>query len=224
MSQNSGFRIFCWKIWSGFTSVALHAHWGYFQRCVKYGTQRPNFGAILVPKVRTISGVWSLSQKVFTGFTTVLLHMLIRSTFRCVVNMHMGLRGPILGPLWAPNKSKFRSLVIFSKIFHWLRISLGVHVNLGYFYKCVEYWPQRPNFRVIWTPKYNIIQVSNGFTFSFNMLIGGTSMYISIMRPKGSISGPRVKVAAEPVMPSGLLYRKGDLLHYNVINWKRILR
>ena len=44
------------------------------------------------------------------------------------------------------------------------------------------------------------------------------------MCPKGSISGPRVKVAAELVMPSGLLYRKGDLLHYNVIKWKRILR
>ena len=49
------------------------------------------------------------------------------------------------------------------------------------------------------------------------MLIGGTSMCISIMCPKGSISGPRVKVAAGLVMPSGLLYRKGDLLHYNAI-------
>ena len=48
------------------------------------------------------------------------------------------------------------------------------------------------------------------------MLIGGTSMCISIMCPEGSISGPRVKVVAELVMPSGLLYRKGDL-HYNVI-------
>ena len=76
-------------------SLALYAHWGYFQRCVKYGPQGPNFWAILGPKVRKISGVWSLSQKVFTGFTTVLLHMLIPSTFRCMENM--GLRGPILG-------------------------------------------------------------------------------------------------------------------------------
>ena len=37
------------------------------------------------------------------------------------------------------------------------------------------------------------------------------------------ISGPRVKVAAELVMIYGFLYRKGDLLHYNVIKWKRIL-
>ena len=39
-------------------------------------------------------------SKSFTGFTTVLLHMLIPSTFRCLENM--GLRGPIFGPLWAP--------------------------------------------------------------------------------------------------------------------------
>ena len=49
------------------------------------------------------------------------------------------------------------------------------------------------------------------------MLIGGTFMCISIMCPKGSISGPRVKVVAELVMLSGFLYRKGDLPHYNVI-------
>ena len=49
------------------------------------------------------------------------------------------------------------------------------------------------------------------------MLIGGTSMCISITGPKGSISGPRVKVVAELVMPSGLLYGKIDLLLYNVI-------
>ena len=82
------------------TSLALYAHWSYFQRCVKYEPQRTNFWAILGSKVRKISGVWSLSQKVFTGFTTVLPHILIPSTFRCVENM--GLRGPIFGPLWAP--------------------------------------------------------------------------------------------------------------------------
>ena len=78
-------------------SLDLYAHWSYFMRCVKYG---PNFWVILSPKVRKISVVWTLSQNLFTGFTTVLLHMLIPSTFRCVENM--GPRGPILGPLWAP--------------------------------------------------------------------------------------------------------------------------
>ena len=46
------------------------------------------------PKTSQNSGLWSFSQKVFTGFTSVLLHMLIASTFRGVMNM--GLRGPIL--------------------------------------------------------------------------------------------------------------------------------
>ena len=96
----------------------------------------------LMTRSGQISSVWSLSQKVFTGFTTLLLHVFIASAFRCVENM--GLRGPIFGPLWAQNKQKFRSLIIFSKIFHWFRISLGIHVNLSYFYRCVDYWPQRP--------------------------------------------------------------------------------
>ena len=73
----------------------LQAHWSYFCRCIKERHQRPNFWAILGLKVRKISGVWSLSQNVFTGFTTVLLH-----TFRCVENM--GLSGPIFGSFWAP--------------------------------------------------------------------------------------------------------------------------
>ena len=88
MSQTSGFRL----LWIHF-SLALHAHW----RCVQYG---PNFWAILNPKVNQNSGLWSLSQKVFIGFTSVLLHMLIASTFK-----QMGLRGPIVEPFWAPSKS-----------------------------------------------------------------------------------------------------------------------
>ena len=79
-------------LWIHF-SLALHAHW----RCVQYG---PNFWAILNPKVNQNSGLWSLSQKVFIGFTSVLLHMLIASTFK-----QMGLRGPIVEPFWAPSKS-----------------------------------------------------------------------------------------------------------------------
>ena len=38
------------------------------------------------------------------------------------------------------------------------------------------------------------------------MLIGGTFTCILIMCPKGSISGPRVKVAAKLVRPSDLLF------------------
>ena len=81
-------------------SLALSAHWSYFQRCVQNGPQRPNFWAILGPKVSQICGVRSRSQKKFTGFTSALHHMLIASTFRCLENM--GLRVLIVGPLWAP--------------------------------------------------------------------------------------------------------------------------
>ena len=76
-------------------SIASHAHCKNCQRCVKYGPQRPNFGAILGPLINKNSGLWSLSQKVFTGFTPIFLHMLIASTFKCVDNM-----GRIFGPLW----------------------------------------------------------------------------------------------------------------------------
>ena len=112
MSQNSGFRLFVKKnfLWIHI-SLALYAHWGYFQRCVQYGPQRPNFGAILNPKVNQNSGLGSLSQKFslvshqycFTcslHVSSVLLHMLISSTFRCVENM--GFRTPNLGSFWTP--------------------------------------------------------------------------------------------------------------------------
>ena len=93
----------------------------------KYVPQMPIFGPFWTPKVSQNSGIWSLYQKVFNGFTSELLHMLIASTFKCVENM--GLRGPILGDFGSQNKSIFRSLVISSKIFHWFRISVRLHVS-----------------------------------------------------------------------------------------------
>ena len=111
----------------------------------------PNFEAVLDPKTSQNCGLWSFSQKVFNGLTSVLLHMLIARTFRCVEDI--GLRGPLLGHFGSQYKSKFRSLVIFSNIFLWFRIGLGLHVSFGDFYRCVEYRPQRPNFRLILGPK-----------------------------------------------------------------------
>ena len=81
-------------------SLALYAYWRYFQRCVQYGPQRPNFWVILDPKLSQNCGLWSLSQKCSIIFTSVLIHMLITSTFGGVWSM--GIRGPILGPFWAP--------------------------------------------------------------------------------------------------------------------------
>ena len=48
-------------------SINSHAHCKYFRRCVEYGHQRSNFGAILGPQISKNSGLWSFSQKVSTG-------------------------------------------------------------------------------------------------------------------------------------------------------------
>ena len=101
---------------SGFWTILLKSFlWSYFQRCVEYGPQRSNFWAILDPKVSKNDGLWSLSQRGFSGFISVLLHMLIASTFNCVCNM--GFRGPIFGPFWTPKYVKTRGFGHFLKKF-----------------------------------------------------------------------------------------------------------
>ena len=112
-------------------SIASHTHCKYFQQCVEYGPQMPNFEAILGPKVNQNSGIWSFCRRVFTGFTSVLLHMLIACTFRCVENMTH--RCPILGPLKICKNSdpwSFSQKVCtgFASVF-----CISLHVNLGYF-------------------------------------------------------------------------------------------
>ena len=114
------------------------------------GLKGPIFGQ-LGPQISQNYFLWSLSQNVFTGFTSVLLYMFIASTFTDVWNK--GIRGTIWGPFWSQNKSTLRSLEIFAIIFHWLHISLGLHVDLGYFKKFIEYQSQRPNFWPILGPK-----------------------------------------------------------------------
>ena len=63
-------------------SLALYTHWSYFQRCVQYVHQRPNFWAFFGPEECQNSGLWSFSQKIFFSFISVLLHMLIASTLK----------------------------------------------------------------------------------------------------------------------------------------------
>ena len=91
------------------------------------------------------------SNSFFYWFHVSDAHMLIASTIRCVENM--GLRGPIFGPLWAPKLVKIPLFGNFLKTFHWFHISIALHINFRYFYRYVEYWPLRLNFRVIWAPK-----------------------------------------------------------------------
>ena len=111
------------------SSIISHTHCNNFQKCVEYGLARPNFRAILVAKISPNSGLWSLSQNVFTGFASVMSHMLIASTFRGEYGPQRSNFRANLGPT---NRSKFHSLDISSKCFHQFRISLGLHVNVNY--------------------------------------------------------------------------------------------
>ena len=105
MSKNSGFQIFCWNISSRFTPILLYMIIAATSKDVyNMGLQGPILGAILGPQISQSSFLWGLSQKVFTGFTSALLHVLIASTFRDVC--YMGLRGTILGPFWVPKLVK----------------------------------------------------------------------------------------------------------------------
>ena len=159
------------------------------------------FGAIWDPKISKNSPLWSFSPKVSLSFTLVLLHMFIASTFRCVENMASGAQFWVtLGPKYVKIPT-FGHCLIFSTGF----ASVLVYMSIWFSFRGVEYRPQRPTFRVILgheidhnsgLPSFSKI-FSTGFTsFWFYMFIGGTFRCISMMCPKGPISGPRVKVIA----------------------------
>ena len=106
-----------------------------YQRCIQYGPQKANFRAILDPNVSQNSGLWSLSQKVFTDFTSLLLHILIASTFSGVWNI--GLGRLICGPFWALKTSKLRNLDIFLKQF--ALVSFQCFCSLQELLRCVQF-------------------------------------------------------------------------------------
>ena len=99
-----------------YISIAAHAHCEYFQLYMKYGPQRPNFGAIFGTQISKNSSLWSFSQKSF----------------------------------------------------HWFRISLGLHVNLSYFSRYVEYRLGGQISGSISSPKYNMIHVFSHFLNIFH--------------------------------------------------------
>ena len=185
---------------------ALYANWSYFQRCVQYGPQRPNFWAILGHKVSQNSGVWSLSREFFTGFTSVLLHMPIASAFRCVENIHRAIFGPqiIKNPgLWS-----------FSQNFPLVSNQSWCSCQFELLLEVCWILASEAQFSCHFGPKIDhnsCLQSFSkifpiGFTsLLFYMLSGGTFMCISMVCPKGSISGPRVKVVAALSRQSGLL-------------------
>ena len=96
----------------------------------------PNFRAFLDPKSSQNVGLWSLSHKVFTGFTSLLLQKLIASTSNSVWNM--GHLVAILGP----KISKIRLFGRFSQkvfigltrvLFHTLNTNYASHAHCQYF-------------------------------------------------------------------------------------------
>ena len=80
------------------------------------------------------SNLWSFSQKVFTGFTSVLLHMLIASTFRGVENI--GLRGPISRSFWGPKIDHNSGLQSFSQKFSTGFTSVLFYMLIGSTFRC----------------------------------------------------------------------------------------
>ena len=128
----------------------------------------------------------------------------------------MSLRGRIFGPLWAPKWIKNSSLSPFFQKFYsgftpvlvymsiWatfagvLNIGLRSPISGSFLGPKIEYNSSLQLF----SQSYSIDFPS----FLFYMLIRVLFMCISMMCPKGSISGPRVKFAAELVRPPGLLW------------------
>ena len=106
---------------TGFPSVLLHILISStFSGVWHMGIRGPILGSFWVPKISHNSGLWSFAQKVFTGFTSVLLDMFIASTFRCVENM--GFRGPQINKissLWSfskKNSTGFASVLAYISI------------------------------------------------------------------------------------------------------------
>ena len=123
--------------------------------------------------------------------------------------------------------NKSSSLWSFSKKnFHWFRISLHVLVSLSYFRWVLKIGIRGPIFRVILRPKIDHISGFQAFSQLFHWFhiilvlhaYWGTVMCISMIYPKGFISGPRVKVAAELVMSPGFLFNTLLLLKYLYIH------
>ena len=122
----------------------------------------------------------------------------------------MGIRDQFFCHFGPPNRSKLRSLFIFRKG----PTGFGL-VNLRYVWGGVEYRPQGPNLRVILGPWNRSFRSSVTFSKSIHwfriisvyMLIGNIFRCVLVKCPKGPISGPRNKVAAEHVRASGLLVK-----------------
>ena len=187
---------------------------------MEYSHQRPNFGANLDPKVSKNSGLWSFC----------LIFSLVSRQYCFTCSLQVLLE---VWRIWA-SEAQLLGPKIGETSHHWSfyqRFSIGftsflVYMSIWATLRCVEYQPQRPNFWVILDPEiyhnsglqpFSQIISAAFALFLFYMLIGGTYRCISMMCPKCPISGTSVKVAAELVRPSGLLFCDALGLHYKLI-------
>ena len=132
---NCGLRSFSQSFQWFHISIVSHAHFNYFYMSIDYGPQRLNFWTIFGPKISKNSSLWSFSQKVFTAFTSVLLHMLIATL------------GPKIGQntgLWSFSKNNF----------HWFPISLGFNISLTTFRGVLNIGLRDPISRSFWVLKW----------------------------------------------------------------------
>ena len=88
-------------------------------------------------------------------------------------------KAQFLSHLGPQSKSKFLSLITFSKRFHWFHFSMASHAHCKYFKMCGEYGPQR-----LFGPR-NFGIFSGLWSFSQNCFTGFVSVFGN--RPIGAI-------------------------------------
>ena len=116
--------------------IALYAHWSYFRRCVQSGPEKPNFWAI-----------WSPSQIVFSGFTSVLLHQVLSVVCELCLRPNSGF---IVGPKISHNSGFWSSLPKVVTAFTSVLLYLLIVSNC----RCMENMVLRdPAFGPVWAPK-----------------------------------------------------------------------
>ena len=89
--------------------------------------------ATLGSKMSKNSSLWPFSTQFFTGFASFLVYMSIWTSFRRTA-LSIVFKGPIAEIFGSQNQTWFRSLVIFSNIFHWFHIFLVLHAYWMYVY------------------------------------------------------------------------------------------
>ena len=170
-------------------------------------SQSPNLWAILGPKAKVV---------VFGHFLKNFSMVSHQYCFTCYCKYFYMCReyGTQKPNFWTPKISLNCGLWLFYKIIYpCFRIGLCLHFNFSYFRDVLNIdlrGPISSHFGPQIDHNSGLLQsltqifLTDFTAFFFGLLIRGTLKCISMMCPKGPISGPRVKVAVELVRLSGL--------------------